>query len=179
MRCLTFLGVFALLQTFVVAWAQAPLGVAPGDRVRITEFESGKSKPHAGTVVSAGRDEFVLKLDGSEETMPFALTRIARVELSRGMKGHTRAGIGLGLLAGASAGALVGSNQCGTCGGEEGKGLDVLFWGGIGGGTGMLIGGIIGARHKTERWEEVPSSRWRLTAGPRRGGFGLVMPRRS
>jgi hypothetical protein len=183
MRCLTFLGVLALLQTFDVAWAQGPSGVASGTRVRITEFESGKRKPHAGTVVTAGRDEVVLRLDGSEEIMPFAVTRIARFDVSRGMKGHTGAGIGLGLLAGASAGALVGVNQCGTCGGGESDGLakalNALIWSGIGGGAGMLVGGIIGARHKTERWEEVPSSRWRLTAGPRRGGFGLVLSRRS
>jgi hypothetical protein len=133
--------------------------------------------------MTAGRDEVVLRLDGSEATMPIAVSRIARFEVSRGMKGHTGAGIGLGLLAGAGVGALVGVAECGTCGGGEGvglsKALNALAWGGIGGGAGMLIGGIIGARHKTERWDEVPSSRWRLTAGPRRGGFGLVLSRQS
>lgn len=182
MRHLMMSVALALLLASPVAWAQESV-VVPGARVRITGFESDRSARRAGTVVTAGGDTVVLRLDPGGETMPFAMAGITRVELSRGLKGHTGAGIGLGLLAGFGVGAVVGYTSCGTCGGGEddqiSKLLGALAWGGIIGGGGMLVGGLVGAHHKTERWDTVPSNRWRFSVGPRREGFALALSRSS
>jgi hypothetical protein len=177
-RHVTVLGTVVLLQAFSVAQAQEPLFV-PGVRVRITESDSATSGPHAGTVVAAGRDTVVVRLDRGGETVPFAVAGISRLDVSQGLKGHTGAGIGLGFLAGVGVGAAVGYNSCGTCGGGEddatSKMLSALAWGGIIGAGGALVGGLIGAHYKTDRWEEVPASRWRLSAAPRWGGCTIAL----
>lgn len=168
MRQLSLLGVFVMLQGFSSASAQEPTVLVPGARVRITE--SGERAVQRGTIVTAGADTISLKGDRSDETIALSRAGITRVEVSRGLHGHTGAGIGLGFLVGFSAGALIGYNTCGTCGGGEdeqiSRGLEALAWGGILGATGMLVGGLIGAHHKTDQWEEVPPSRWQLTAVP-------------
>ena len=173
----TVLSIIALLLTSSFAWATESPVVVPGARLRITELGLGKSGRHAGTVVTAGTDTVVLRLDRGEGTAPYSLAKTEEIALSRGRHGHVVAGLGLGFLAGAGTGALVGAS--GNYGGGEDAGIDkilnTLAWSGIGAGVGMLVGGIVGAMHKTERWEALPSSRWRLTAGPARGGLTIVL----
>ena len=39
---------------------------------------------------------------------------------------------------------------------------------------GSVVGGFIGAAHSGDRWEQVASNRWRLSAAPRpQGGVAL------
>ena len=175
------LSMVALLATFSFAWGQDTSVVVPGARIRITELGSGENGRRAGTVVTVGKDTIALRLDRDEATVPISIARITQVEVSQGRQGHTFKGMGLGSLAGAGAGALVGASSCGTCGGGEDVAADrllnTLAWAGIGAGVGMLVGGVIGAVHKNEKWETVPVSRWRLTAGPSRRGFALALSR--
>jgi hypothetical protein len=179
MRRFPILTVVALLQLQVSSSgsAQEVPVLVPGARVRITE----SNVTQRGTILTAGADTVTLRPDRREETIAISRTGITRVELSRGLHGHTGAGIGLGFLAGLGVCALVGYNSCGTCGGGEDdqttKMLSALAWGGILGGAGILVGGVIGAHHKTDRWEEVPSSRWRVAGVPSRGGFAVALAR--
>ena len=46
----------------------------------------------------------------------------------------------------------------------------------LGAGSGIIVGGIIGAVTRGERWEQVPSDRWHLSITPRpRGGVALAV----
>ena len=169
----------ALLLAPVVAWSQEPPAIVPGSRIRITELEAGKSKRRSGTVVMAGVDTVVVRLDGGGATGTFPLARISALEVSRGRKGHVAVGVGLGFLAGAGSGALVGALACKNegclSGSDDLGGAVTALAAGIGGVVGMLVGGRIGA-HKTDMWEAVPSSRWHvstLPTGPARFAFAL------
>ncbi len=169
MRHLVWLGTIALLLSPTLAWSQDPPAIVPGSRIRITELEAGKSKRRSGTVVTAGADTVVLRFDGSGATGTFSLARISGLEASRGRKGHVAVGVGLGFLAGAGTGALVGAlackNQGCLSGSDDLGGAVTALSAGIGGVVGMLVGGLIGA-HKTDMWEAVPSSRWHVSTLP-------------
>lgn len=177
MQRLPLIGMFAMLELLALpdARAQEPPVLVPGTRARITE--SGERSARRGTIVTSGPDTVTMRLDWSEKTIALSRAAITRVEVSQGLHGHTAAGIGIGFLAGFGVGAVVGYNSCGSCGGEEGPALDALAWGGILGAAGMLVGGVVGAHYKTDRWEEVPPTRWRLGAVPARGGVAIALSR--
>ena len=182
MRRLIWLGTIALLLSPTVAWTQEPSAIVPGSRIRITELEAGKSRRRSGTVVTAAADTVVLRLDGLGATATFSLARMSGLEVSRGRKGHIAVGVGVGFLAGAGTGALVGALACkddGCLNGSDEMGALVVALGaGIGGVAGMLVGGGIGA-HRTDMWETVPSSGWHvstLPTGPGRFAFALSVP---
>ena len=175
MRRLTWLGTIALLLSPQVAWSQEPPAFVPGSRIRIAELGAGRSGLRSGTVVTAGADTVVLRLDRGGDSVPFALARISRIEVSRGRKGHIAAGIGLGLLGGAGTGALLGALAAPKT--SKGNGIHVALGAGIGAGAGMLVGAGIGAfLWRTERWTAVPSNRWHVSAWPAGpGGFTLAL----
>jgi hypothetical protein len=167
------LGMIAILLSPLSAWSQDPPEVVPGSRIRITDLGADRSSRRSGRVLTAGADTVVLSLDTGGEAVPFPLAGISQVEVSRGERRHVGAGIGLGLLIGAGAGALLVASDCedsyGACG------PFTLIGGAIGGGAGMVVGGVIGALRRTERWEVVPPSRWHVSARPSRGGSTFVL----
>ena len=175
MRRLMRFGTVALLLSPVVAWSQEPPAFVPGSRIRITEREAGTNGRRTGTVVTASADTVVLTLDSGGETATFSLARISELEVSQGRHGHLAAGVGVGLLAGAGIGALLGAVFAPE-GTEEGVGMYAAFGAAVGAGAGLLLGGIAGASHKTERWEAVPSSDWHVSTVPTGPGrFGLAL----
>ena len=164
MHRFTWLVTTALQLSPAVAWSQEPPGIVPGSRIRITELQAGKSVRHSGTVVAAGADTVVLRNPTGGATATFSLARISGLEVSRGSKGHVAAGVGLGFLAGAGIGALLGVVHPASYTEDE---IPVAAVGAvIGAGAGMLLGGVVGAVHKSDRWEAVPSSRWRVSTLP-------------
>jgi len=174
---LIWLSTIALLLSPIAAWSQEPPPLAPGSRIRITEREAGKSRQRSGTVVTATADTVILRPDGLGPTATYSLAKISGLEVSRGRKRHVAAGVGLGFLAGAGAGALVGAIGCNGClnGRDELGALAVVLGAGIGGVAGMLVGGGIGA-HRTDTWEAVPSSRWQVSTLPTgAGGFAFAL----
>ena len=180
LKRLAYGAAIGLLVSPIVAMSQDPSAIVPGSRIRITQLEAGKSSRHEGTVVTAMSDTVVLKLDGLGATATYSLARISGLEVSRGRSGHIAVGVGVGLLAGAGTGALAGALACNGClnGRDEMGPLVVALGAGIGGVVGMLVGGSIGA-HKTDTWEAVPSSGWRVSTVPTGAGrfaFALSVP---
>jgi hypothetical protein len=171
LRRLIWLGTISLLASPAVAMSQDPPAIVPGSRIRVTELEAGNSRRHSGTVVTATADTVVLKLDGLGATATYSLANLSGLEVSRGRTGHVAAGVGIGFLAGAGAGALVGVLTCNGClsGRDELGALVPALGAGIGGVVGMLVGAGVGA-HKTDTWEAVPSSRWHVSALPSGAG---------
>jgi hypothetical protein len=173
MRHLIWLSTIGLLVLPTVAWSQDPPAIVPGSRLRITQLEAGKSKRHSGTVVTATADTVVLRQDGLGATATYSLARISGLELSRERKGHVAVGVGVGFLAGAGTGALVGALACKDqgcfSGSDELGALPAALGAGIGAVAGMLVGAVIGA-HKTDAWESVPSSRWHASTTPTGAG---------
>ena len=151
-----------------------------GARVRVTghfcqTFYSncvgGSPQQYVGTLVKWEADTLVTESNGDIFALP--LDSVTTLEVSAGTKSHAGAGAGIGAVIGAVGGAVVGAASCtddpflspGQC--AFGGGL--LF-----GATGALLGVLVGAGTKTERWVSVPLDRFRVSVVPQRdGGFGL------
>ncbi len=181
MRCLVVAAITCLAPPSIVS-AQATPAIDSGVRVRITEVVP-RGTSRRGTVVARSRDTVVMRLDPEGETVSISLAQISGIDVSRGVRRHPIAGIGVGFLAGAATGALAGALSCGgSCRtGSDGNftGLYALIGAGIGGAAGIAVGGMIGATRKTERWERLPASQWSLSARPHElGGLVVAVSRR-
>jgi hypothetical protein len=127
----------------------------PGTRVRI-DAPSLLSSQLVGKVLALRSD--TLEVTGrvvtptaksATWTGPVPLSAIGNLERSNGSKGHGLVGMGIGLIIGAAVvPALFGSSS--TANNEIPDYSPILF--GIGG---AILGGIIGAQFRTERWEKV------------------------
>ena len=142
--------------------AQAP--VAVGERVRVST-ESGAT--HVGPVIMATSGAIeVQDEEGGRPSVP--LSTVTRLEVSRGQ----RSNLGVGLFAGAGAGALVGlaicadPSVCSVFDDNDVKGKVIAFSAGVG----ILAGAIVGHFIKTDRWEEVPLERLSVSLTPQRDG---------
>ena len=142
--------------------AQDTLTVTVGERVRVRTL-SGAT--HDGVVGAVSSSTLELRVAG-EPVVSLPLTSIEKLEAQRGQrrsrgKGAVR-GLLIGVGAGAALGALVGPGCCTTRG-------DHALVGAIGLGVlGLGIGVAIG--RTTDRWEEVPLERLRVSLEAQRDG---------
>lgn len=143
--------------------AQEPLSFEPGARVRVTA--PGCGLRGGATGLSALRGD-TLVLENTECPM----ATVTRFEVSRGQKSNLMRGAGIGFAAGV-VGTLVGCLG-GSCEfGDNGVYTDLRPEFAIAVGLmGGVVGGIIGYFVKTERWEEVPLDRLRVSLTPQRDG---------
>ena len=142
-----------------------PESLLPGNRVRVTApqfFQKIKiSQPSkkiacvVGTVMATNADTLFLKVENQPESLimsvPFASLR--KLEVSRGRQPQVLTGAGVGFVVGAAAGALLfkGSSE------HDLSDRDArLIGAGLLGISGTLIGAVIGANKRGDRWEEVP-----------------------
>ena len=140
--------------------AQEPFSLQPGERVRVTALDCGLRG--GGTEFRALRaDTLVL------ETTECPLASVTRLDVSRGRKSHARLGAGIGFVAGALGAVVACRGGCVI--GEEDDFSDfaVPFAFAIGL-IGGVAGGITGLFIKTDRWEEVPIERLRVSPTPQR-----------
>ena len=153
--------------------AQGTLTVTVGERVRVST-ESGATHVGLLSATTSG----ALEVQGEGGSQRFSVASVTRLDVSRGQKSHTLLGAGIGF----AAGALVAVVHCSRdAGGFSDVGMcdladdDLTLWvacvlGAIGG----LAGGIAGDLIKTERWEEIPLERLRVSLAPQGdGGFAL------
>lgn len=155
-----------------VAWCGALAAqatqLAPGTRVRVTAPELGIEK-QATTFQALRNDTLVVAADS---TMHCPVASITRLEVLGGRRRHTWLGAGIGagvgLVAGAATGAIICADPDVWC---SATGEAAALGAGIGVASGALLGAGVGALFKTDRWEEVPLDRVRLSLRPRwRGG---------
>lgn len=145
------------------AAAQSPAPVAIGERVRITTATQHGPYSIVGQVVAARPDTLFVQSTGVATPRAIATGEIHTLEVSRGMHGNGRRGMLYGSLIGVAAGALIGGAtyqkpDCdGTsflCVSPDSPALDMVAGGLLGGVLGFGIGGIWGASHQSERWQE-------------------------
>ena len=149
--------------------AQDALTVQVGTRVRVTAPELDLER-YDGTLVAARGDTLTVG------TVHVPLTSVTRLDVHRGRTGNWRKGAKIGALVGLPAGLAYGVLiHVAYCHDFDG---DFECWplaplGAVAGGlAGALVGGAVGAL--TDRWEEVPLERLRVSLAPQRdGGFAL------
>lgn len=173
MRAFTVLTVASLLVVSSTLSAQRPPPIEPGARVRVTAPECGLDQ-QAGTLQPSRGDTLVLGY--GFDSFPCLRSNVTRLEVSQGRRSATLQGLGYGALVGAGVGAAIAVALCypdrcsGVPTGELVGGMSVL---GLGGG--LVIGAVIGSRIQSDRWEETPLDRLRVSFAPQRDmvSFGL------
>lgn len=133
----------------------AKADLAVGRRVR-AEL-SGEGERIVGSLSAITDRGLILVIDEQAE-IELPRARIQRLEMSYGRKGHSLAGLLIGAGAGALLGALEKPDK--NCVGEGclTRGENIGY-GALGAG---VLGGLVGALIRTDRWLEIPSDRFRL-----------------
>jgi hypothetical protein len=175
--------VWVLLPSAAV-WAQSPVFVdleamEPGSRVRVWPYcDTIAAQAHAceavvGRLVASPGDSLVLE-DDRGVTRQVELVAGTRVERSIGRKGHTVSGALIGTLVGFGTGALMTSSCKSEHGGDPMCGLSYV----VSVPSGMLLGTLIGAISRSERWEPVWISAVALHVMPLPGhaNVGVTIP---
>jgi hypothetical protein len=134
-----------------------------------------------GTFLAWKSDTLVVQSNG--DILPLPLDSVTRLDVSRGRKTNTARGAGIGFLLGGLVGAVIVYASYEECvpqgpwsciGPDFGSGFAAAVGGVIGGLGGLVAGAIIGTAIKTERWQEVPLDRVRVSLGSQRDGrFGF------
>lgn len=157
--CVLHLGVVVTLCALPLAalHAQAvePLSsLSEGTRVRITPRSGSSSVASGGrvigTVQQVGTDSIsFLSPGGRPQTL--ALSQVALLEMSDGMRHYGKRGLGIGFLLGAATmTAIVLAEPL-----LSPKSSAVPYWGGNAGAAGGMVGGIIGLAIRREAWRPV------------------------
>jgi hypothetical protein len=127
-------------------------------RLRIRTWDDPSTQTeawYAGQTADTLYVVWVTSQHGQPEAVPFE--RITTLERYRGMKSHTLQGMAIGLGVGAIASLVLSEKNCGDAFQQDdvascfGQGM-VLF-----GVPGVVLGALVGALTRTERWEEVPT----------------------
>ena len=157
--------------------AQQPLSV--GERVRVTQCHSVLNsgdvcERSVGTLSALSANIGTLRVEDEATELVFALDSL---EVVRGQKRRVGRGMLMGLAIGGGGGALVGAiamanTSCEySC--DGGLSYGAIFGAVLGIPAGFLVGGVVGALTKTDRWEQVPLDRLRVSFAPQRDGFAL------
>jgi hypothetical protein len=142
--------------------AQVSQSLEPGTRVRVSTAPVGLWPDWmVGTIISVTDDHLIIRPErDSAQSIELARTALTHLEVSHGKRSKWLTGLGLGFLGGAAVGAAVGYNSGGYSDilGPEAFAAIVAIPSALGG---ALIGGVIGAVIKVDRWQVVP----RVTVG--------------
>lgn len=131
--------------------------VVPGARVRVWT----QGEQYSGTLTALSNDSVWLTSDGS---VVLARSAVERVDVSVGRQGHTLLGLGVGFGGGLLGGAAVAS-VAGQDGGFDPGQLGAGTWAGL-----TVIGGVVGALTRSDRWVRVADWSPVPTAKPGRVG---------
>jgi len=158
----------------VLSGADAGAGQAtrlvPGARVRVAA-PPGVPQRSTARIVAVSADTLILADLGGVPRQSVPLVSIASLEVSRGRTALRDAGIGF--LAGAAIGAVIGAASSRP---EDflGQGAGAVLGATLFGATGVVVGVIVGSSH--ERWQRVnPSQIGMDMAAPREAGFAVSL----
>lgn len=134
--------------------------VFSGERVRVWSSDIAR-KSFSGTLVSLGSDTLVVRVENQMTPLLLPVNSVTKFEVLRSKNRFGIAkGAGLGFLAGAITGAIIGINTdtSGECLDSicEVNDFAALFYAAVGGGLGIVSGSFIGASLKKEHWQEIP-----------------------
>jgi hypothetical protein len=130
-----------------------PLAISPGTEVRISKSVDGKHFQRA-TIIKTDRDSLRVDFPRSDAVSAIAWNQVSRMEVRTGRHSNFWKGLGIGLLAGAATGALIGSSSASGNDGETPSAVGAL--GAIGGAIfGASTGALLGIVLRTERWRPV------------------------
>ena len=152
--------------------AQDAPSLEPGARVRIFA-PSVASNGLVGTVVGLSRETLTLQPERRSDAFVVALSELTRIELSTGRRTHARRDMGIGLLIGATGGAIAGrasgddkGGWFGLTAGEKAQIGAVVF-----GVAGAIAGALVAGNTSTEEWKLLPlPSGSRVGVTPRSDG---------
>ena len=173
-----------LLVHFAGLPAQNPPPLEPGARVSISAPDHGVRRL-VGTFSGYDSGSIGIKPDNEQSSVWVPLNSVTRLQQSRGRKSNTRKGALIGSLVGGAFGAAAAAATYKECVSEswmdcfmqpESAGQAAAWGGLITGLLGAGVGALIGASEKTDRWEEVPVDRLRVSFAPQPDGrfaFGL------
>jgi hypothetical protein len=161
-----------------IAAQQAP-PVKAGDRVRV--IAPGVSgSPFVGAVVALEADSLVVH--DSMDTWRLSLASVEKVDLSQGRKSHALLGAGIGFVVGGGVAIAVLYTGGSTSLCDQSANQDAMNSGecigltALGGAAGAGLGAIIGGLIRTERWQNIPLERLRVSLSPQAGGrLGLAL----
>ena len=151
-----------VLMVAAMAWsdgvAQQPAAVQPGQRVRV-RLATAAAPEVVGVVRVMTSDSLTLEQEsganaGTTTTIPLA--GISRLQVSRGRHSTWGKGLLFGAGVGAVAGAIVGLASGNSEGLFNSPSFDAALGVIVFAPTGAVIGTVVGAMTRTERWETVP-----------------------
>ena len=165
----------AILVVVPFARATAQVSIRPGARVRVTGHSCQPfyhcEQHRVGTFVAWKSDTLVTESNGDILALP--LDSVTTLEVSAGRRSQTGLGANMGVMAGAVMGALWGLHSCTDEAFVTPEGCAVVG-GVLFGAAGALLGALIGATMKTERWVSVPLDRLHVSFELQRDGwFGV------
>lgn len=138
--------------------AESTPGQVVGRGARVRETTPGSPVAESVGIVREFTHDSVHLETNEGRDLPFALSPTVRLEVSRGMKSNVGRGAWMGALIGGAGLGLAGAVSCNGDGGIFDPTSSDCAVGGalIGGVSGTLLGIVLGAFARTERWEEVP-----------------------
>ena len=154
--------------------SDADPSVAVGDRVRARD-DGGRRV--TGRVVEVLPDALVVRVTARAQARRLDLSRLDRLEVSRGEHGNARAGAVAGFVPGFIFGLIGGAAGCIDAEGHCNAFATALIGGLVVGAVTGGIGGLVGWAVRTEHWENVHLPRggrlqWVPAVIPVRGGAG-------
>ncbi len=163
---------------FARVTAQEPPPVKVGDRVRVSHDctyrgTQRRCQEDRGTLDAVKADSIVLSAEKDQSGMVILIASVTRLRVVRGQKSNWARGVLIGSAIGAAGGIATAAAFCQTGGISACSDTPAGVYGGaaaVGAAGGALIGVIIGALTKSDRWEEVPLDRLRVSFVPQRDG---------
>ncbi|MFC1639848.1 hypothetical protein ACFL3B_03680 [Gemmatimonadota bacterium] len=176
-RVVLYMVVVALFGPDRTASAQQP-PLQPGERIRLTTWTPW-SPEIAGTCMAVDRDTLRVLAEPDATALAIPLDSLHRLHVYGGKKSSGGNGAVLGafvggLGGGTLSGVLYEETECELVCVMDLEQADVILMGILTGAVlGGVVGGAVGALIKTDRWEEVPLDRLRVSFAPQRDGFAL------
>ena len=169
-----------------VATAQTPGTLVEGQRVRVAHrcrvtrdqliecSERRSPRVTTGQLRTLDGDSLRISTQSTDAELVVPSAYVDRLWVVDGRRSRFWTGAGIGLLAGAVIGGVIGSTQewClvsfGDCD-DPATGLGVI----IGAPAGFLLGGVVGAVIRSDRWRAVSVNDHRISVEPRPDALGL------